>query len=509
LSRDTAANDPPDPAGSRPDAILVAVFGFLSIYFTGVFPPHPNVNELSRFQAIVSFSERGTFSIEEELRRFGNHEDKAVWQGRFYSNKAPGLIFAGIPVYRALRLFLPPPQSGTDAIFVLVRIFTVTAVCLLALWRFARLLARAGAGAHVPLILAAVAFGTPFLFYSRSFFSHAWSAALLLLAFERLLEAEEAPRGGIWSAAAAGLFAGWAAISEYPVFLLLPLFFLRALAGWNLRRAFAFAAGAAIPIVLLLFYNAACFGSPWALSTAREAHPSFAELAKRGTFGIGVPSPRILLLYLFHPSRGVLLASPFLIWIAARFLRWWRSRERRADLVFCLAVTLVFFLFMGGYPNWAGGWCIGSRYLVPVLFLAALALALVRWSAGSSIVFAAAAVFSIAHHALLTASFPYFPPTLPWPAATVSSWFLARGFVAPNLGMYAGLSPLASLAVPTLLTVLVVVVALRGLPRTRPPVAFAALAGAAILVLTLLLPWRLGPWEQQWREGTLSLFVSR
>jgi hypothetical protein len=117
-------------------------------------------------------------------------------------------------------------------------------------------------------------------------------------------------------------------------------------------------------------------------------------------------------------------------------------------------------------------------------------------------------VFSVAHHALMTSSFPFFPPSLPWPAATVSSWFLARGFAAPNLGTIAGLSPMTSLLLPGLLFAGATVVALRGVPRTRPPVVVAALAGVAILALTLLLPWRLGPWEQQWREGILRLFVS-
>ena len=490
--------------------VVVGVFAVLTIYFTGAFPPHANVNELSRFQAVVAFVDRGTFAIDEELQRLGDHEDKAVWSGHFYSNKAPGLAFAAIPVYRALRGVFPPPRSGTDAIFVWMRLLTVSAVSVLALWRFARLLRSLGGGAEVAFIAAAVAFGTPFFFYARTFFSHAWTASLLILAVDRIRAAQRDPRGGRGAAFAAGLLAGWAAISEYPVMLLLPLVGLRVLAGGKWGRALAFGAAAVIPIALLLLYNAACFGSPWTLSSAREAHPQFAELAGRGVFGIGVPRPRILASYLFHDNRGLLLASPFLAWFAWGYVRWWRSGRSRLDLALCLTITLVFLAVMSGYPNWEGGWCLGSRYLVPILFVAALAIPHALESRLSRGLFVVAAAFAVAHHALLTSSFPYFPPSLPWPAATGSLWFLTRQFVAPNLGTLAGLSPLVSLVIPAALLLVAMAAALRALPPpTTPAKPVAAVLGVAALCATMFLPIVLPEWDMGWRESILRLFVSR
>lgn len=506
---------PSREAGQGAVEVVVAVFALLTIYFTGVFPPHPNVNELSRFQAVVAFVERGTFAIDEELRRLGDHEDKAAWGGHFYSNKAPGLAFAAMPVYRALRSFFPPPRSGTDAIFIWMRLLTVSAVSIFALWRFARLLRSLGGGGEVALIVAAVGFGTPFFFYARSFFSHAWTASLLILAIDRIRASQREPRGGGGAAFAAGLLAGWAAISEYPVFLLLPLLGLRAFAGGKWARALAFGAAAAIPIGLLLVYNAACFGSPWTLSSAREAHPQFAELAGRGVFGIGIPRPRILASYMFHDNRGLLLASPFLAWAAWGFARWWRSRSRsgqsRLDLALSLAITLLFLAVMSGYPNWEGGWCLGSRYLVPVLFVAALAIPHALRSRLSRVFFVAAAAFAVAHHGLLASSFPYFPPSLPWPAATGSLWFLSRGLVAPNLGTLtlAGLSPLVSLVIPAGLLLVAVAAALRAFPLTTPAKPVAALLGTAALCATMFLPIALPEWDRGWREDILRLFVPR
>ncbi len=87
---------------------------------------------------------------------------------------------------------------------------------------------------------------------------------------------------------AAGLLAGWAAISEYTV---APLAVLLAVSTRSRRRLLPFAAGAAIALAVLLLYNAACFGSPWVLSSAREADPKYASLAGKGLFGFGWPKP--------------------------------------------------------------------------------------------------------------------------------------------------------------------------------------------------------------------------
>ncbi|HLN58833.1 MAG TPA: hypothetical protein VK416_09745, partial [Thermoanaerobaculia bacterium] len=415
----------------------VAGFAVLSVYFTGFFPPFGNPNELSRLEAVYAFVEQGTFSIDRAIPVLGNHEDKAISAGRFYSNKAPGLTFAAIPVYRALRIFFPAPRSPWDAVFVLVRILTVSLLYTLALARFvARLPPGKGAG----LLVFAVAFGTPLLFYGRSFFGHAWTAALLFLAWDLLRMGEERrpASGARLLALAAGLLAGWAAISEYDAAPLALLLALRAAARGSWKAFALVAAGAAIPLLLLLSYNATCFGSPWILSSAREAYPDFATMSGKGLFGFGLPSPRVAWDFLFHPARGLLLFSPFLLWVIPGFAAWWRSREDRADCVFALAAVAALFLILTAYPNWHGGWTLGDRYLLPALFFAGLAAARGLASATSRGLFAAAALFSAVNHFLLAASWPYFPLELRWPVATGSLWFLSRGWIAPNLLSRAG-----------------------------------------------------------------------
>jgi hypothetical protein len=136
----------------------------------------------------------------------------------------------------------------------------------------------------------------------------------------------------------------WAAISEYTT---APLAVLLAA-----RRGFPPAPDLVAPLVtgarslLLLGSHASCFGSPWVLSYAREAYGAYAAMVSKGLVGFGAPSPRTAWNYLFHPARGLLLFSPFWLWLVPGFLAWWRSRTDRGDCLFALTATAGFFLLL-------------------------------------------------------------------------------------------------------------------------------------------------------------------
>jgi hypothetical protein len=499
--------------GPRRRALLLVTlgFGFLSIYFTGIFPPFTNPNELSRFQTAVAIVEHGTFAIDAPLRDLGDHEDKAISGGRHYSNKAPGLAFAALPAYRLLRLFLPAPRSGAmNLLFCLVRILTVSTVCTLALWRFGRRLEEGPAGNTAALVSFTVAFGTPYLFYARTLFGHAWVAALLLLAWDRV-KGTGAPMPGRRAAlrlAGAGLLAGWALITEYTVAPIVFFLALRATAGRSWKSLLPFTAGAALPVGLLLAYQAICFGSPFLPSYAREAYPAYAELARRKFFGLELPSPEIALRYLFDPARGVLLFSPFLLWSLAGFVIWWRSGQRRADCLLTLAATISFFLLHSGYPNWHGGWSLGSRYLLPGLFFVGLALPYAISRPLSRGLFAIAALFAAGVHLLLTSSYPHFPLEVAWPPANGSLWFLSRGWTAPNLLSILGLK-LVSLIPAALAAGVAGGLALAAARPLSPRPVIAAAAAAVALAGTCWLAPRPQYVARLWRAAVYGAFSGR
>lgn len=497
-------------------AAVVGAFAFFCVWFTGFYPPFSNPNELSRFEAVVAFVETGSFAIDSQLATLGDHEDKASAGGRFYSNKAPGLTFAAIPVYRLLRLVLPPPESATSPIFILLRLFTVSLVCVFALARFAnRILRRREWAPVAPIVTFAVAFGTPFLYYARSFFGHAWTAALLFLAWDVLTTGDDAaiasqPRG--LRTALAGFLAAWALISEYTVAPVVLAFAILAAMGGRSRAAvrfLLFAAGAAVPVCLLLVYQAACFGSPFLPSYAREAYPAYAALARRRFFGFEAPSPRVAFDYLFHPARGILSFSPFFLWAGVGFARWCRDRRLRRDGVAVLAAAVTTFLLLAGYPNWHGGWALGSRYLLPLLLLTAAAI---PWALAGSVsrgLFLAATAFSAAAHLLVTFSWPHFPVEVAWPPATASAWFLARGWVAPSLGTIVGAGGVLSLLFPLGAAVGALVVSIRAAKPLAPPAPVGLLLGIVPLAAACLFPPPLTYGAKLWRSAIYGAYSGR
>ena len=468
---------------------VAGAFALLTLYFTGVFPQRANPNELSHFQTVAALGEWRTVSIDRAIALLGDQEDKSASGGLLYSNKAPGLAFAAYPVYVALRLVLPPPVSGTsDPIFYGVRFLTVSLASIVALCVLARRLTiEAGEQLVAPMVILAVGFGTPMLFYARSFFSHAWSASLLFFAWELLRRVDEP--GARWRpgiAALAGLLAGFAAISEYTVAPIALLLALRAGIGAPRRRILGFALGAVVPLMLLLIYNAACFGSPFILSSARENAPQYAHLGR--FLGFGHPSPIVALSYLFHPARGVLVFSPFLAWSAFGVARWWRSRESRSDCILVLGTIALFFVLLCMYHNWHGGGSLGSRYLLPGLFFVAVPIGRALGSALSRSLFLAATTFAVAQHFLLTASYPHLPLNTPWPAVTASLWFLDRGFVAPNIGSILGAGPAASLVLPAAATLIAVLLAARAGRPMRPSASAALTIGMLPLAALIAFP---------------------
>jgi hypothetical protein len=472
----------------RAGAAVCIALAIPALLFTGQFPPLFNPNELSRQAAIVAFAETGSFAVDEEAPKLRLTEDVSRSGGHLYSNKAPGLTVAAVPAYLLLRVFYPRPARADAPIFILLRILVVTPVCVLAVARLLVFLRRRRAPTGA-LVAAAVALGTPFLFYSRSLFSHAWVASLLFLSLDRIRAGEEA---GTWRRVgfrfwSAGAIAGWAAISEYPTALIAGLLLLRCFSRRAWTRAGFFALGLALPLAVLLVYDAMCFGSPFVLSSAREGLPQYAELASHGFFGFGAPKPSVALDYLFHPARGLILFSPFWLWSAGGFVKWRRRREDRADWAFCLATVVLFFFVMIAYPNWHGGWSFGNRYLLPILFPAALSLAYALDSPVSRWGFAAAVVFAVALHELVAATWVHYPVELVWPAKNGALWYLAHGWAGRGIfgdsGPWRFVAPAASIASAGL--ALFSALSVAGLPRGRT--AWAAATGLAAFGAMLAL----------------------
>jgi hypothetical protein len=145
------------------------------------------------------------------------------------------------------------------------------------------------------------------------------------------------------------------------------------------RRAVLFSLGGLLPALLLGWYHAVNFGSPFALANDFQ-NPIFKDPG--GSLGMfGAPSGYVAGLLAVSPYRGVFWLSPVLLGGLVGWFLWLRGKTFAAEARLGLAIFAWFFLVNASFNGYHGGYSAGPRYLVPALpFLALpLVVAFVRW----------------------------------------------------------------------------------------------------------------------------------
>jgi hypothetical protein len=319
-------------------------------------------------------------------------DDKAVRDGVYYCDKAPGMSFLAVPAAWAFTSIFPitretPEEDGnTWPLFLYLSTLTTSAFwcAFAAVVLFGYLRERTG-DVRAALV-GAVAFGlaTPVWGWATSFFSHAAAGAFLLMGFITLDSAARrigAGKPNLWLAIAGGAALSISVSVEYTA--LFPAAIIGAVVGLShlkretltpLVRMFAIAfAAAVVAIIPTLMYHAAAFGSPFTTGYRFAAHY---EGTRTGLFGVGVPDLGVMAELVFGPRRGLFWYAPIVApTLFAAWLAWKRSDVRPALIVSGL-VLLVILIINAGFAYWMGGASTGPRYLTPALAFAGLALGL-------------------------------------------------------------------------------------------------------------------------------------
>jgi hypothetical protein len=457
----------------RPELLPIAIYALLALLVVPIYPHFLSPNEFSRWVVNVAIVEDHTLEVSRAVQFLGSaFEDLSIVDGRLYSNKAPGAALVALPAYAAARTVTGPPTSANLR-------FTLTVMRLMAATLPALLLALLVAaaarrhGCSEPRIVFAVVtllFATPLFAYGLLLFSHALAAFALFAAWLMLFSPPAQTFRGMWNEIAAGAAIGLAVLSEYPLAIAALLLILCALPSLRLRGMLRVALGGLPFAVALGAYNAAAFGSPFSLGSGHEAEPQYRALAQSGIFGIGVPSPAVLLRILFDPSKGLFILSPILL-LAFAGLQAARRALPLPAFVALLVTPAAIVLTYAGYPNWHGGWTVGVRYVVAALPFLALLIAFTRTRWIDALLLGASALAI----SLTTLIFPFVPPAFPLPWASFAWPLLRNGLIAPNL-LHAMATPLA-LSVPFAAVALALLTTVRGFRS-----AIAA-AGATAMLL--------------------------
>jgi len=277
--------------------------------------------------------------------------------------------------------------GSSQTLFVLLQILLVTAAAAGA-GLLARELGAPPAGEAVAVLGTAV--GSPLWAYASSGYSEPLQAVALVFAL--LFALRRTPRAAL----AAGLLAGFAALTKPTNLAVAPLALLPLLMPPVWRAVAAAAAGAALPLAAFLGFEVARFGRPFA---------GYSE----GHFSHSVPDG--LWRLLVGPNKGLLLYFPLLVLAILGLAKLTRT-ERRSAAIPSAAVFGALLVIASAWWAWDGtvGW--GPRFLVPAIpFLAAAAGASGWLRTGAALVLAGLSVNALGVFQSEGAAFAYLSST--------------------------------------------------------------------------------------------------
>jgi hypothetical protein len=379
------------PARSPAHWKIASLLGLASFLSLSYFYEGGGWNQNSRFDLLRAIVERHTLPIDAYHE---NTSDKAHYNGHYYSDKAPGLVFLAVPFAVAARAGMrvmgidPESARGEYALSYFVTVCAValpTALASLCLFFLAlRLGASLGAAAFATVMMS---IGTPIFAYASLFWAHALVGACLLFAFAAALKVGDSEGDVFWWALAVGLAAGWATVTEYPAAPASALLALFAVVqAWRSGRKTRWLAvagvalGSALCAGVLFWYLHAAFGALRPSYSYYDA-TSFSFMQQQGYLGLTYPHPDRVLKLLFGCSRGLLIASP--VMLAAVVGLWLMWKRFRGPAFVVGAIAVYYFLFNASFYWWKAGLTFGPRYAGACIPLLCLGLA-IAWTRAST-----------------------------------------------------------------------------------------------------------------------------
>ncbi len=402
---------------TRPCSPWIAIFLAANL----VIHPDYGTNPESRFAALCAMVEDHSFRID-------HYKDLTIdWartpDGHYYSNKAPGPMLLGFPVFwvmdkvwtagaagvepqarppqRAQRTQSPRRndlvaertaslQAARDGARIAHAGTSLAVLSLLfQALPFALLVALAaewleGVGASpgaIHLACAAMLFGNTASLFMNTYFGHGMAAVCVLALCLCLIK-----RWYVW----AGLAYGWALLADYSSAVLLPGFLAAALTGappgGRLRALWKIGLGGLLPGVLWVWYHVACFGGPFTLP-GKYQNPMFVDAAHDRILGLFslAPNPVVAARLLGGFDRGILWSQPWLLVVVILCLVWGICLTRRTQynrglggdpvfwpaaagqlLLFLLPGLLLLLWMNASFGKWEGGATPGPRYMCSV-----------------------------------------------------------------------------------------------------------------------------------------------
>jgi hypothetical protein len=480
----------------------VWLFILLLASYAYFFPRWAHWGQNSKLDLTMAIVDQGTFSIDDYYHNTG---DYALYKGKHYSDKAPGISFLGVPFYAIFkliaqtstvdqvitRLSINPAMTSTlreggtgllkEKVYFAMAMSSVTffavsvpsALLGAILYRFlGRLTTNSSHRILVVVVygLATIAFPQSQGFSGRQLVATLTFSCFFLLF--RLKRGELSPHW-LWLV---GLFMGWSAITDYPTGLILVGLFVYAFFAVRQKRHLLALIGGGIPPVLLaMYYNYSCFDTP--MPVGYFYSELYTDLHYTGLLSLTYPKPDAIWGLTFSPFRGLLYLSPFLLLAVPGFWSMARQQSYRAEWALCVWAVISFFTFNSSSAMWWAGFSVGPAYLNPMLpylvvpivfFLRDYVRRLWHWALVGLLT-----IWSFLFVWIETIGGQSPPDLTPNPLWTLSMPAALRGDIARNWGMLLHLRGLVSLLPLMLLAALAVYFLIRR-PQSAQEVTMGA-----------------------------------
>ena len=356
---------------AQPAAWLILVF-ILAAYLTTAGGSLATTDAVATYEVTRQMLERGTVALSSDV--VGNDAYRGP-DGRLYSPFGLLQSLWNVPFYYAGRLAssLPPLRRASPVMVTKATVAlgnaVAAALCVWAVWWLAWSV-TGGSARTASLAALLAAFATPLWPYSKFGFNVPIAAGLVTWSTYASTQAS-ASRAARW-AWAAGMASGLALLTRHELALVAIPSMAVLVWGWPrgwVKQAAWWAAGAAPPAAVWLWYNYARFGTAFDTGYLRDETIGMGSSMADGLWGL-----------LFSPGASIFLYAPITILAVIALAR---MRHRCPSLVWQIAALAgMFTLFYAQMASWAGGRSYGPRYLVP--FLPVMCVPLACWIDGQS-----------------------------------------------------------------------------------------------------------------------------
>lgn len=323
-------------------------------------------------------------------------EDNAFFNGHYYSGFAPGASFLAVPVYFIFKPvftiiphnFLGYPDIQMRVIFlnIITTIFITSLLAALTSVFVYRFLNNFTKRASLKLLVTFIfSFATLYFLYATTFDSKIISTFFVFIAFYMLFNMKKSNNYKPSTLFFSGILLGFAVTTEYSQLISLALLSLYLLTFLRNRKIFYYALGVLIPLLFLLAYHQAVFGSPFVTPYSHRAS-AYANLYDVKDFGF---SPQTAYGLSFSPFRGFFFYMPVMLLSFYGLYLGFRKKKYTAELLLVLLLFLGFFIYNVSLRNigfWSAGCSFGPRHLLPVIPFIILPLAFITDKIGRLLV---------------------------------------------------------------------------------------------------------------------------